>query len=295
MVAGTRAVRPPATTAIRRYLRRIVTRPRAWLLGYLLTLLPAALLALLTALPGLPLARYPLLRRMLETRALDLLPDLATLDVENSLTTPLGMLALLLVPLAWIAIRLLWVTLEGSTLADYAATTRPTWRAFVRAGWHWLGPLLLINVTGSALVLVVEALTLLLAALAYAVFPPLGWGVGGLGLLLAGLLATWTEVARATAVVHNERHAFRALRRAARVMLRQAGPLLALAGGGLALYGALYLTHRWAIRRLPIPWWLATLAVQQIYVLARMGVRLARQAAEIGLLAPPPETEDSGL
>ncbi len=271
-------------TPLRAYLQRVAQRPRAWILAYLLTAIPALGLALLTALAVLPLARYPAFRQMIETRSLDLLPNLLTLDVGDHWLTPLGALALLLIPLAGIVIKLVWVWLEGGTLADYAAPDKLTWRAFRAAGRRWFGVFLALNLSGVGLLILVGGMALLPALLVYTRFPALAWSIGGAGLLLAGLCATWIEMARAAALVSGERHVFRALQRAARAMARHWRPLLGLVGGSLALLGALYLVQRWLTALLPLSWWLPTLVIQQALILARLGVRLARQAGQIGLL-----------
>jgi len=259
-------------------------RPRAWALAYLLTAIPALGLALLTALAVLPLTRYPAFRQAIETRSLDLLLDLSTLDVGANWLTPLGTLALLLVPLAAVVIKLIWIWLEGATLADYAAPDKLAWSAFRAAGRRWFGVFLALNLIGVGLLVLSGGLALLPMLLVFARFPVLAWIIGGAGLLLAGFCATWIEMARAAALVNAERHVFRALQHAARAMAQQWRPLLALLGGSLMLFGALYLVQRWLTDRLPLPWWLPTLVIQQTLTLARLGVRLARQAGQTGLL-----------
>lgn len=271
-------------TPLRAYLRRVAQRPRAWALAYLLTAIPALVLALLTALAVLPLARYPAFRQALETRSLDLLLDLFSLDVGGAWLTPLGMAALLLVPLVGVAVKLLWVWLEGGTLADYAAPVKLSWRAFRAAGRRWFGVFLALNLIGVALLGLIGVATLLPALLVYTRWPALAWSIGGVGLLGAGLCATWIEMARAAALVYDERHVLRALQRAARAMARQWRPLLALVGGSLLLFGVLYLVQRGITHMLPLPWWLLTLVIQQGITIARLGVRLARQAGQVGLV-----------
>ncbi len=284
----------PQPVPLREYQRRVVQRPRAWALAYLLTTIPALGLTLLTALAVLPLARYPAIRQALETRSLDLLLDLSTLDMGDGWLTPLSALALLLAPLAAAAIKLIWVWLEGGTLAEYAAPVKLPWSAFRAAGRRWFGVFLTLNLIGVALLIVVGAMTLLPALLVYTRLPELAWGIAGIGLLMAGLCATWIEMARAVALVHDERHVFHALKHAVRAMVRQWRPLLVLVGGSLLLFGVLYLIQRWITRLLPLPWWLPTLIIQQAIIVARLGVRLARQAGQMGLLAATSARMDGG-
>ena len=258
-------------------------RPRAWVLSYLVTTVLALGLALLMALAWLPLTRHPVFNQILERRSLDLLFDFFSLEMGSG-GVPWGVVALLLALPAWVVARLFWTWLEGGTLAEYAAAQTLSWRAFAQAGWRWFGVFLAFNLTGAALVGVTGGAALLLAVFAYMLAPALGWAVAGIGLATAGLVATWIEMARAVALTQNQRGVFQALGGAARAMVKQALPLAALVGGGLALFGLLYLAHRWLVDALPLRWWLPTLLIQQTYTILRLGIRLARQAGQVGLL-----------
>jgi len=265
------------------YLRQVVRRPRAWALSYVLTTVMALGLALLMTLAWAPLTRYPILSQILETRSLDTLSDFTTL-AANSGGGIWSAVALLLALPVWVLGRLVWTWLEGGALAEYAAAEPLSWRAFAQAGWRWFGTFLTLNLIGAVLVVVTGGAALLLAVFAYTLSPALGWAIGGVGLALAGLVATWIEISRAVALTQNQRGVFSALGNAARAMVKRALPLAALVCGGLALYGLLYLAHRWLVDLLPLRWWLLTLVVQQAYVVVRLGIRLARQAGQVGLL-----------
>ena len=268
---------------LRAYLRRTVQRPRAWALSYVLTTLPALLLALLTALGWLPLTRYPVFAHLLETRSLDAMLNFAMLEMKNA-SLPWGTLALLLALPVWVLVRLIWTWLEGGTLTEYAAVQSLSWGAFARAGWRWFGVFLALNLIGAVLVVTIGGAALLLAIGAYMLAPALGWATGVAGLVVAGLIATWIEIARAVALTQNERRVFHALGGAARALFRQVAPFAALVGAGLALYGLLFLVHRWFMDILPLHWWLPTLLIQQVYTIVRLGIRLTRQACQVGLL-----------
>ncbi len=275
---------PTPPGSLRRYVQRVVQRPRGWLLAYLLTTLPALGLALLTAPALLPFTRYPAFRRMLETRTLDLLPDLFTLNTGNEGWMLLGVLGLLLVlPLA-VTVKLIWIWLEGGTLADYAAPSGLSARAFGQAGRRWFGVFLVLNIGGTGLLIVSVGMTLLPALLVHGRFPTLAWGIIGIGLLVAGLCATWIEMARAAALVNDDPHAWRALKRAAGAMRQQWRPLLLLVGGSLLLFGTLFLLQRWLLRLLPLSWWLPTALIQQACAFVRLGIRLTRQAGQLDVL-----------
>jgi hypothetical protein len=271
-----------APVPLRTYPRRVLQCPRAWALSYLLTTLFALGLALLTTIALLPLTRYPAFARLLETHSLDLLLDFITLEMSGG-GIPLGIPVLLALP-AWAFARLIWTWLEGGTLAEYAAAQPLSWRAFAQAGWRWFGVFLALNLIGAVLVVVIGGVTLLLAVFAYLRAPALGWTIGGAGLAVTGLVATWIEMARAIAVTQNRGNAFHALGDAARALFRQAASFFALVGVGLVLYGLLYLAYRWLMDILPLHWWLATLLIQQAHTILRLGIRLTRQAGQVGLL-----------
>lgn len=272
-----------AATSLGACLRRVVRRPRAWILSYMLTTLLALILTAPMTLAWLPLTRHPIFSQILETRSLDALSDLATLGASYGGGIWSASALLLALPL-WVLARLLWTWLEGGTLAEYTAVQPLSWGAFARAGWRWFGGFLALNLIGAVLVGVIGGTALLLAIAAYMLTPTLGWTIGVAGLAVAGLVATWIEVARAVALSHNEHRVFHALSDAARALFRQAVPFASLAVGGLALYGLLYLAHRWLVEILPLRWWLATLLIQQAYTLLRLGIRLTRQAGQVGLL-----------
>ncbi|HQE92150.1 MAG TPA: hypothetical protein PLH19_05840 [Anaerolineae bacterium] len=279
------AEKPRHASEVWTYVCRVAQRPRAWIAAYLMTALPALGLALLTTLAVLPLARYPAFRQAIETRSLDFLLDLATLDRGETWLTPLGALALLLIPPVGITVRLMGVWLEGGTLADYAAPIKLSWRAFRAAGWHWFGVFLALDLIGVVLLLLIGGIALLAALWVYGPFPTLVGGIAGIGLLLAGLCATWIEMARAAALVHHERHIFRALQGAVRAMVRQWRALAVWVGVSWLLGGALFFIPRWLTHLLPLSGWFFTLVVQQTCIIARLGMRLARRAGQVGLLA----------
>jgi hypothetical protein len=294
MVADADITAPPTQTSrstappVAAYALRALRRPRPWALLYALTLIPAAVLAPALALMLLTQAAHaPLFREMLRARSLDMVPDLLTYMTRTPVPTPariVTLVALVAVPLVWLVTRLVWLWLEGGALATYAAEAPPSWRAFTRAGTRWLGSLLLLNLVGIVAVVLVGGVTLALVALVDAVFAPLGWVPGAVGLLLVIVIVTEVEVARAAAVVHEDRHVLRALRRALRLTGQRPLPLALLVVGALALQGGLLLVQRGILRLVPIPWWLTNLVALQAIAVARLGVRLARQAGEVGLL-----------
>lgn len=274
-----------------KYLSRLFTRPRPWLAFYLFISLPSAVAAPLFALPLLNWARSSLLRQALGERSLDALLQLTTGPLADMRLGGSGgdatllflLLAVCGVLLLWPLLGLGWVWLEGGALTTYADAERPAWRRFGAGCKRWFGPFLVVNVLGVLAVFVVGGLFVAIAALLWGVSPILGGGAGVMGCLFVGALATWTELARAVMVARDDRALGPALKGAWRVAFRRPLPLLALLLGGLALYGVLFLLNRAVTGALPYSWWLAVLVVQQLSVVLRLGVRLGRQAGEMGL------------
>jgi hypothetical protein len=262
------------------FVLRAVKRPRPLLLFYLVTALPALLAALLVTLPGLELARYPVFREALAERNLEFL-------VEGALPATGGTVSLLALVGAGIAgLGLLFVRayLQGGTLLTYAAATPLSTREFLRGCRRWFGPFLLLNFLGSLLALIVLVAfgfltTLVSSTLSLSIL------VAGAGLLVAGLIVLWIEVARATAVLRNDRHAGHALREGLRSLFRRPLLLLALAAAGLLLQALLYAVGLPG-RSIPIPAWFLSLLFLQLMNLARLTLRLGRWAGEVGLVTP---------
>lgn len=262
---------------------RALRRPRAWLVRYLLGLIPSVIVAaLLTSSLGAWL-RHPHLSQILTERSLDLLPDLLQDAAANAQFSVLLLVALGAVPLAWITVRLCWLWLEGGALSAYAASTPLGWGAFWRAGWRWFGPFLLLNLVVWIAALGTGAIFAVVAVIMSQLWVPLLWIVGAPGLLSVACLLTWAEVARAFAVAQDQRHIVRALRGGAGVLMRYPLHLCLLVLGALVLYGLLALVGHALSLAIPIRWWLLSLLALQAMEFVRHGVRLARQAGEIGL------------
>jgi hypothetical protein len=284
---------PHQAPVLRRYLARVVRRPWPWILRYLLATLPAFILAPLLLLPLASWFRLPLLLEALETRSLDLL--LEVLVHQSQLATPQGpwlALALLLVPVAWVMVRVITTMVEGGILAAYAREAPLTARTFARACWRWFGSFLLLALLAALLIGTLSLAVVVVVVLARMLWRPLGvvaMIVGGV-LIIAALI--WFELARAAAVVKRDRHVLRALRQAARAAIQRPLPLVTLTVVTLALRIGIAFGSRLIANKLPFSWWLATLAVQQILQVAMVGLMLVRRAGEVGLAAQvaPPET-----
>jgi hypothetical protein len=282
------------------YISRVFKRPRPWILGYLVLLFPALVSVPLLALPLLEWSRAPLFRAALEARSLDLLLDFfigaladARFSAESSGGSPLLLLGICGVLVLWPLLKLLWVWVEGGTLVTYADSTLPSWPRFFEGCRRYFGPFLLLNILGLLIVVLFGGVSIALSIGGLSrLVPGLGWGGLIVGGLLVAVLATGVEVARAVIVVREDRHILRALRGARDVIRTYPLALLALIVASGLSYAMLFGVYRGLISWVPIPWWVLSFGVQQVYLIARLGVRLARQAGEVGLVSYAREDQE---
>lgn len=276
--------------ALRRYLARVIRRPWPWILRYLLVTIPAFLLAPLLVLPLASWFRLPLLLKALETRSLDLLIEVLMNAPQTAPQGPWLAIALLLVPVAWLAVRAITLLVEGGILAAYARETPLTIRTFARACWRWFGSFLLLALLSVILISTLSLIVGVVTVLARMLWQPLGIAAMIVGGVLVAAALVWFDLARAAAVVQEDHHVLRALRQAARVAVQRPLTLVGIVSVTLALRIGLAAGSGLIAGKLPFSWWVATLAFQQIAQIAIVGLALARKAGEVGLasqLAPP--------
>jgi hypothetical protein len=211
--------------------------------------------------------------------------------------TLVGLLVALALPvLAWLPASFL----SGGLLLTYVEALRSgvhdqglrpfRWRRFVWGCWHWWGAFLLwgavqalafLGIMVPAIVLGVGAVAAGGRWVAWVVAPLLGL-VAVLGLMLM----EWTRI---LAVAGGTRNLFRAFGQAARFVLRRPLAVASLYGLSLLSVGALHAVYRLGLLPvLPLDWWPLVLIVQQSFVLARLGTRLARLAGGASLLVRSP-------
>jgi hypothetical protein len=261
---------------------RVATRPRAWILRYLLHLLPAALLAVLIAGSMLFLFRYPLMAEALRTRSLgDGLEIVQMLGEEGAgaefaIVGIIGALGLAL--LAWLPVQLAGLWLEGGVLQAYAADQKLDGRAFRAACGRTFGPFLLLSVAQHLAIGLVAGIAVASGVALGAIIIPVIVAVTGIGALM--MLG---ELARIAIVVDNDRHVVRGLGRAIRLARRRFLPLVVVIAASIGLQALLFVAQRAAGRVIPIPWWALSLIVLQIIQILGVGVRLARQAGIVSL------------
>ena len=268
----------------------VFRRPWPWVIRYVGALVPALLVALMLLIPLRSWLSQPLVAEALETQSLDFLVDaLMSLSTEME-GGPLLLAGVVLLPLVWIGTRMLWLLLEGGVLITYARPKRPIARAFLRACVDWFPSFLLISIlavfaTGAVVGIVAVGVALIQAL---SLWPSLGIAVAAVGVVAVVGISVAAELARAAAVVGEDRNVWRAFGAAGRVVARRAGPLLALILGTLLLRVLLFLVQRALSGWIPLSWWLLTLLIQQLYQIAITGVGLLRRAGEVALAFPTP-------
>jgi hypothetical protein len=269
-----------------------VRYPQAWLLLYGANLLSALLLA---ALPALSLAAGLGMQPAIQDAADGLDAWLVIESAMSSLAdkalgtqagaagggpwTALGILLLLAVlPLAaWLPPAFL----EGGLLLTFLQTGPFRWRTFLAACWHWWGVFFLLAAgQGLAMILLVAPVAVFLVA-----FGGAGWvALAMLALILAAGLAL-LEYTRILAVAHGTRNIFRAFGLAIRFVAGHPGAVFGLYTLSLLLVALLHALYRLGLMPwLPLDQWLLVLAVQQSFILLRLGTRLARLAGASALL-----------
>jgi hypothetical protein len=257
---------------------------------YVGAFVPALLVALTLLIPLRSWLSQPLVAEALETQSLDFLVD-ALMSLSTETEGGLLLLAgVALLPLVWIGMRMLWLLLEGGVLITYVQPKRPTARAFLRACVDWFPSFLLISIlavlaTGAVVGIVAVGVALIQAL---SLWPSLGIAVSAVGVVTIVGISAAAELARAAAVVGEDRSVWRAFGAAGRVIARRFVPLVALILGTLLLRALLFLVQRALSGWIPISSWLLTLLVQQLLQIMITGVGLVRRAGEVALVFPIP-------
>ncbi len=276
-------------------LRRVVTRPLPWVLRYLISTLPAFLLAPLIMLPLRSLFRYPIVAEALKTGSLDLVLEFLDHPPAGSLTSSTLVWVLLLVPLAWLLVRAVWLWTEGGVLTTYAREERITARRFLRACASWFGPFVLLGLLSGLAIGLLVGTTAGIALVVSAVWQPLTMPVVVMGAVFVVACWVWAELARVVAVVRGDRHVLRALGVALKVARRRFVPLMALVLGVLVVRVGLAVGANALLSRLSFSWWLPVLVIQQGVQILAVGLALARRAGQAELtLRTMPEAESIG-
>lgn len=282
--------------ALLRGISLVLRYPQTWLLLFGANLLSALLLAALPALIlGSGLAQRPVIQDVadgldawfvLESSMSSLAAmALGTAQEQAAGGGPLGILAALLLlaglPLAaWLPPAFL----EGGLLHTYLEAGPFRWRAFLRACWHWWGVfILLAAVQGVASILVLAPLALFVATVGGAAWIL----VAVLALILVTVLAV-LEYTRILAVARDTRNLFQAFGLAFRFVFGRRAAVFVLYALSLLLVALLHGLYRLGLMPLiPLEAWLLVLAVQQSFILLRLGTRLARLAGAAALVRHP--------
>jgi hypothetical protein len=187
----------------------------------------------------------------------------------------------ILVVLAWLSRSLL----SGGALSTYSEYDRFSWRRFVRGCRRWFGTFLLLGPLQAVATLLAFFPLMILAVIGYlAGVGRLGWiGVplfGGAALLW---LATM-EMAYVVAVADEMGNVFWVLGRAARFVLLHPLAVGELYGLAILIWLVMTALYRWGLRpTLSFSGWLPLFSLQQVFIVIRLLLRLARLAGGIRL------------
>jgi len=198
--------------------------------------------------------------------------------------------------LAWLPASFL----NGGLLLTYAGSPQPfRLRRFLWGSWHWFGTFLLLGVVQALgwIIGLIPAAVLLVAAL-----PAGQWLLWFLVAVLGLWMVLWLvvlEYSRIAAVVGDTQNAFRALGRGVRFVFRHPLPVAGLYALSLLLAASLHAVFRLGLMpTLRLEWWLLVLLVQQVFIVARLGLRLARlgggTALVVGAAQSAPDGEPVG-
>ena len=203
-----------------------------------------------------------------------------------------GVLTAALLPLlAWLPATFLsggvLLTCADARLSPNSSEGPPhRWRRFLWGCWHWFGPFLALGTAQMIAGAVVFGLGLTIAiGAAMAGSAWIVWVVAPLAMLLAVLWTALVELTRAIAVTEGTRHVIRAFARALRTLRRHPRPVATMYGLAFLLLGLVHAVFHWGVLRyIPLNWWALLLPLQQLFVLTRLGARLARVAGGVQLV-----------
>jgi len=204
-------------------------------------------------------------------------------------------------PLFPLVFSLPFAVLGGGALTAYVEDSRKRfWPAVAR----YLGSFTMLQVLEVVLLEAAVVLCLLLGGLGSVALLALGMratsgAISAVLLVLAGIVLTvlvlvlvalallipwWFEYARALAVVRGQRHVLQVLGQSAAFLRRNLGPAAGLALFSLLLVLVPYAIYGILVAFIPAAWWPAHIVVQQLLIVAVIGTRLARLAAQMRLV-----------
>jgi hypothetical protein len=184
--------------------------------------------------------------------------------------------------LAWLPASFM----SGGLLLTYASSPQPFgWRRFWWGCWHWLGTYLLLGLVQASVLMLTLILGAVLVIVALNASP---WLVAPLCVALGLWLVAWLammELSRTAAVIAGTKNPFTALVGGLRFILRHPWPVVGLYA--LSVLSAVALHAVWRLGLTPhlrLEWWLPALLLQQLFLLARLGIRLVRIGGGVRLM-----------
>lgn len=279
-------------------LRRLLRHPQALLIGYLANFLTAGLLVLLPLVSLAEPAHRSAIRDAADGIDAWLITEIiespitygALQGLENPEPPPwfnnlilLGGFLTLLVPIAaWIPASFL----NGGILLTYLED-RFGWRRFLWGCWHWFGAFFLLNITQGFLATVTfGGLLTALLALSAILGNWINWIGFPLIILLALLWLAIFESTRLLAVREGTRNIFQAFGKAIRFVFSKLLTLFLLYIFSLLSLSLVHAIFRLGLMPiLPLSWWPIVLIFTQLFIILRLGIRLARWAGLVALIS----------
>lgn len=266
---------------------RVWQRPLPAILNYTVSLVSALLLAPMLTWALRSAFRRPLLASAINARSLDLLLDAFSAMVEGATPLP-TVIALVLLPLAFLLFWVLRMVVEGMALHSYDSEESVPFRKLLRAGGRWVLPFFgqgLISFGVYVVCVVIPALVPLATNF-------IGGGVARainiiVVMFFALIICLWSilaEIARANAIVDNEGNIAVCLWEAVGIVRKIPMPVMALHGTSAAASLLLTALTLWLNRAVPVQWWLLGLVLLQVLALLRVAIRFSRWAGNVALV-----------
>jgi hypothetical protein len=283
--------------ATRNGFERFVRYPQLLFSAYVLNLLSALLLVLVPALLLIGPAHYTSIQTaadgidawlvaelMMSTTTYPALQGLSESLPPDWLSQSLLVIAgiLLIMPfLAWLPASFL----AGGTLLTYVeAPPEFSWRRFLWGCWHWFGAFLLINlILGIMTQILVAGLFAGMIAASSAIGGSINWITVPFFALVLTLWLIVLEYTRLFAVYHQTRNPFKALRSAITLIVHRPLALIGFYVLSLLILLLIHVIFRTLLVSEFVSWGFLFLTVSQIFIMARLSVRLTRWAGAVAI------------
>lgn len=283
--------------ATRRGLERFVRYPQILISAYALNILSALLLVAVPALLLIKPAHYTAIAKAadgIDTWLVsELILSISTYPVLEGLAAPvtpdwLSQGLLVIAGIFLIMPFVVWIPgsfFAGGTLLTYVeAPARFSWRRFLWGCWHWFGAFLLANlILGIATQILLAVMITVVAIAPSTIGSWINWIVIPIVILVIVLWLMILEYTRLIAVYANTRNIFKAFWDAVVLVFRRLWALLGFYALSLLILLFTHVIFRNLLLSEVASWGLVFLVVSQIFIMARLSLRLIRWAGAVDL------------